>query len=742
VFEDLGDDAELFSLHMLAKSAKEMQNKGRKNLFGQDIKGKEIDDNDMITTLEDATKPHYDANKKAWDAAEKRLKEFNKSVLDIMEAASVIDGKTRATWERENYIPFFRLSDTIAIEDVTHLHPQTPDKGVKGIKMLGGSKRRIADPTQNLIGAYSTFLHSSLKNVARAKAIKMLKSYDLAEATSGRDMGPEVIRIKVKGKTVAYKIHDTATLNAILYMDDLTQGKFSTVLTAPRRWLTYAVTQNPAFKVANWWRDTLTTATLEKEFIPVWDSVIGAIHGFRNSDLAKAYKATGGAFMGAYHQRDILKPTEKAVTKLKKRLGKKRRFWNPIKWLELYNKLGEISENSARLGLYARKIKAGQTEAQAGFAAMDLLNFNRSGDSTTMRTAAALLPFFNARVQGLYKLGRAAVGKNRTAKERANVFIYASAIALLSLLNYLRLKDDERYDELRNDEKWNYYHFFDVPFLGHVRLPVPFEIGTLGKLPQVIWEQMAGGDKNVNAFLKFAATQIFSLDYPQAIKPIVQQATNRDRFTGVPIVPASKKDLEGFMQVGPKTSQLAIELGKAAEYFGAPTEFQSPLRIEKFFNDYFSYLSMATFATADKAFDWAKGAPEDPFLYDTLGFVFGTSRFIRGEHPTRRTKYEEKFYDMVMEADKAQKTLNAMKKDKSIDRERTREYMKLKRAVIRQRKSMRSIQSKLKRLRTKENLIINSAKSREEKRKEINALAEQRTAILKKAIKKYEQSGG
>jgi hypothetical protein len=741
IFENLGDDADLFSLRMLAASAKEMQAKGRQNLFGTDEKGNQIDDTEMIKTLEEATQPAYEASTEAWDAAEKRLKEFNKSVLDIMQAASLIDGETRSNWERENYIPFFRLADDLSMEDVRQLHPEG-DIGVKGIKKLAGSKRNVANPIQNLIGAYATFLHSSLKNVARAKAIKTLKHHDLATATSASDTSKDTIELKVKGKSVRYRVGDQLALNAILYLDDISGNSFSNVISAPRRWLTYAVTQNPAFKVANWWRDTLTTATLEKDFIPVWDSVIGAYHAFANTDLAKSYRATGGAFMGAYHQRDILKPTEKAVSKLRKRLEKKRRFWNPIRWLDLYNHLGAVSENSARLGLYARKQKAGATEAQAGFAAMDLLNFNRSGDSHTMRTAAAMLPFFNARIQGLYKLGRAAFGKNRTTGERAKTYIMASAIAFLSLMLFLRNDDDERFNQLRDDEKWNYYHFFDVPALGHVRLPVPFEVGTLGKLPQVIWEQLAGGDKNVKKFLKFAATQVFSLDTPQFMKPIVQQWRNKDAFTGVPIVPQSKVGLEPFMQVSVRTSELAKKLGRAAELMNLPDDWQSPQRIEKFFGDYFSYLSMGVFATADMAFDWAKAAPEDPFLYDTLGYMFGISRFVKGEAPTRRTKYEEKFYDMVLESDKAQKTFNAMRKDKSFPKAEVRAYRDLRRAHIRQRKSLRNVQNFLKRLRTKENLIINSNKSREQKRKEIDELTERRVKKLRETIKKYEQSGG
>jgi len=300
VFENLGDDAELFLLRQQAKSAQEMLDKGRTELFGNDQEGNLINDQEMIDTILASTDEMYKADKEKWDSSEKRLKEYNKSVLDILENSSVIDGKTRAEWERENYMPFFRTMTDFLDGDVKMLHPGATGAKVRGMKRLKGSRKNVGDPMSNLLNAYSSGIHNALRNVARVKALKLLKKFDLAEPTD-RTSGKGVVQIKVRGKDQYWQVEDKLTFNAIMHLDDMSNGTFSRVLNAPKRWLTLAVTQNPAFKLANWFRDSITTATLEKEFIPIIDSIRGMYHAGMNTDTMKELRSVGGAFSGAYH---------------------------------------------------------------------------------------------------------------------------------------------------------------------------------------------------------------------------------------------------------------------------------------------------------------------------------------------------------------------------------------------------------------------------------------------------------
>jgi hypothetical protein len=753
VFENLGSDAEMFMYRMMGKSAQEMLNKGRKNLFGTDGQGKDLNDQEVINNLMESTQKLYDKNTKGWEEAEARLKEINKSVLDIMEQGGLINEATRAEWERETYIPFFRVMDDIKGTDVMILHPGTPAP-IRGIHKLAGGRENVADPLQNLIGAYAQGIHAALKNTSRLKAIKLLNELGLAEPTTDQ-AGPLVVDVKIKGKTHYWHVHDKMAFNAIMAMDDMTQGAFSSIVTAPKRWLTFAVTQNPAFRLANWFRDSITTATLEKEFIPIWDSLIGMYHAAFNTETFKEYKSTGGAFTGAYHQRDILSSQAKGIASLRKEAVRGKRITpfrkgdvkgiikqtlNPMSWLDLYNKMGDVSENAARVGLYRKKRAAGRTAQQAGFAAKDLLDFHRTSSNKMLRTFIHTVPFLNARIQGLYKLGREGTDLKKGKAHLANFYLTSAMIGMLSIGNHLLYRDDDRYKGLTDDEKWYYFHFYDLPGIpGHVQIPSPFEIGTIaGKLPVVLWERLVEqrtDNDEVKRFLEFAFMDMFGFNpLPQAVKPIVQQYMNRDFFTDAPIVPRRLQGIDPDLVWDRRTSVTARALGEAAKAAGLPEAWQEPIRIEKLFKDYFSYLGVATFQGTDLAYDWITNAPDDPLDVQTLKYLTGVGRFYKGTGPAKRTKYDEKFWDLATAIDKAHKSMNHVKKESGFKAKQV--YRKKHKHLLDAKFKTEFVKMRLRTLKTQENRIYNSTKPVTQKRKELDILQRKRNELMRVNVEK------
>nr|WP_330163160.1 LPD38 domain-containing protein [Yersinia frederiksenii] len=98
-----------------------------------------------------------------------------------------------------------------------------------------------------------------------------------------------------------------------------------------------------------------------------------------------------------------------------------------------------------------------------------------------------MLPFFNARMQGLSKLGRAIKENPREVLKRGGM-ITAASLALMAL-NW----DDKRYEELQDWDKDTYWHVW----IGdqHVRFPKPFEIGLMfGTLPERFVRALGGKD--------------------------------------------------------------------------------------------------------------------------------------------------------------------------------------------------------------------------------------------------------
>jgi hypothetical protein len=730
-----------------------MLKKGRKNLFGTDGQGKDLNDQEVIDNLMESTQKLYDKNTKGWEEAEARLKEINTSVLDIMEQGNLINGATRKEWERETYIPFFRVMDDIQGTDVMILHPGTPAK-IKGIHKLAGGRENVADPMSNLLGAYAQGIHAALKNTSRLKAVKLLNELGLAEPTTDQT-GRMTVDVKIKGKTHYWQVHDKMAFNAIMAMDDMTQGAFSSIVTAPKRWLTFAVTQNPAFRIANFFRDSITTATLEKEFIPIWSSLVGMYDTAFNTEISKEYRSTGGSFSGAYHQRDILSTSSKGIESLRKEALKGRRTTpfkkgdvkgiikqtlNPMSWLDLYNKIGDISENAARVGLYRAKRKKGMTAQQAGFAAKDLLDFHRTSRNRFLRTFIHTVPFLNARIQGLYKLGREGTNVKKGKAHMANFYLTGSMIAMLSIGNHLLYRDDDRYKGLTDDEKWYYFHFYDIPGIpGHVQIPSPFEIGTLaGKAPVVLWERFIDqrtDNDEVKRFLTFAMMDMFGFNVlPQAVKPIVQQYMNRDFFTDAPIVPRRLQGIDPDLVWDRRTSVTARALGKAAEAAGLPEAWQEPIRIEKLFKDYFSYLGVATFQGTDLAYDWITNAPDDPLDVQTLKYLTGVGRFYKGTGPAKRTKYDEMFWDLATAVDKAHKSMNHVKKEDGFKAKS--KYRAKHRHILDAKFKTEFVKMRLRTLKTKENRIYNSTKPVTQKRKELDILQRKRNELMRVNVEK------
>jgi hypothetical protein len=150
--------------------------------------------------------------------------------------------------------------------------------------------------------------------------------------------------------------------------------------------------------------------------------------------------------------------------KVKAALGK---VWD--EWQEF----GDRMENVNRTALYKQLIAEGKTPLEAAFAARDMMDFSLQGSWTAVRFLTQIVPFMNARLQGLYKLGRAC--KDNPARWATSL----GAVALASIALLLAYKDD---DDWKKREDWDRDNFwwFKVGDKAY-RIPKPFEIGAMGR---------------------------------------------------------------------------------------------------------------------------------------------------------------------------------------------------------------------------------------------------------------------
>jgi hypothetical protein len=343
--------------------------------------------------------------------------------------------------------------------------------------------------------------------------------------------------------------------------------------------------------------------------------------------------ASGNSFVGSYIKADRPEAFAKFAKKIVKREGRGalgRILNSPAKLYNFWETFTEASENAARLALYSNLKKAGKTKLEASFAARDIMDFQKRGASPVVQYLTQTVPFLNARIQGLVKMGQAA------AKNPGMYTLKGGMIAMASLALWAAYKDDDRYKELEDWERFAYYHFWIGEH--HFRIPKPFETG-------VIWSSawtaaadvMTGNDEadHITSFIGASLLDTFAFNpIPQAARPIMEQYFNKTFFTGRPIVPQGMKYREPGERYYPWDHESAIILGKALGV--------SPRRIQALVRGYLAGLGVGIMAGTDIMVRQFAEFPERPTT--DIGTYPMIGRFVK-KGPAKYTKYQSKFYD-------------------------------------------------------------------------------------------------
>ena len=286
------------------------------------------------------------------------------------------------------------------------------------------------------------------------------------------------------------------------------------------------------------------------------------------------------------------------------------------------------------------------------------------GDNAIMRFLAESVPFLNARVQGLYRLGR---GVTKTTV--AGMFLRGALLAAVSLALLARNWDDDRYKELSDDQKSNYWHLWDVFQKGdHWQIPKPFETGAVfGTIPEIMGDAFLSNadepDRAAQAANMVAYTfgqQLNLAPHPALVWPMVELATNKNSYTGAPILNQGDEGILPEDQVGPRTSPTYRALAQSMPGF-APEALRSPKQLEFLARAYIGNVQDYVLLATDKIVREINGEPEPPRATsnDWPGL-----RDFRKVGPATHTKYMDSMYDV---ADKAEKIYQSWNKASQAD---------------------------------------------------------------------------
>ncbi|MEJ6520340.1 LPD5 domain-containing protein [Shewanella bicestrii] len=722
---------------MGANRAKQLKAEGRENNLSQA-------DIDELLAL-------ADGKEKLFEEVRAEYNKINSAVLDVAQGAGLISEAQRAGFDEQYYVPFFREQDVDPeMQDIASMvtAPFTK-KGIAGqsakIKELKGGKQSTKDLLENIILRQSTMLDAALKNKAMLEVTDNLSGTEFMTEVDSPEFAKlsqrelnSIQRVKVMrdGQAVAYAVTDPALLRGLIAVNDVgSQALFNRMGRSAKRFLTTGVTLSPDFIFKNFIRDAAHAWMINKDDFKLGtDSIKGLKKAFKEDEAYRDLIFSGAAFQGGYiHGAD----PEAAAQQIRRALAKKglsskqidgymgSLVTNGKMLLEKYRNASDKVENANRLSTYEAGLAAGKSRRQAAFEAKDLMDYSLKGNFALISTMIDFLPFFNARLQGMYKLARAsAAGENDKVLKvlSANLAMKGLKVAAFSLALAWMNDDDDRYKELPDWDKDANWHFW----IGddHWRIPKPFELGVVfGTMPERLFGFGTGSQtgRDLGRAVGNAVFNTMALNpIPQIALPVVEVMTNKSFFKGTAIEGMSDENRMPGDRYNAYTSDTAREVGQLLNV--------SPKKIEHLVNGYAGTLGGYVLAISDVMARQMLGKekPETPISrYPVIKAFYG------GDAPTGSTYYQNEFYKALDAANQAYGSYKRAAEEQ--DSSRMMDVLEDNRDKLGVRIALNRVQRQVSALGKQAEMVNNSSMSPSEKREKLDAITRQKNAIYQSA---------
>lgn len=729
ILDGLGNHRENFFKWIAGHRSERLMKEGKENNFNAD----EIA---YMKTLNRGNEALFDSQKKKYDA-------FIKSILDLQQDMGLIDPESRAQWEDAWYLPYYREAENGEVKG-----PWT-SKGIANqsstVRKLKGSDLTIKDPIENLFNYVAKSVDASMKNEAMRRSVVNLADTGVLEVIESPNkmdferIGKDVVKVFIDGQEKLVQVNDPELYRAFTMIDlERSNSTFMKAARQAKKVLTVSTTSMPDFIIRNFMRDSIHSWAINKDgFKPVTASWAGFKKALRTDDSLVDMMFAGATFGGGYSNVYDPASTAKTIRSVLRRKGysdsQMQEFESSIvrnskevmgkveQGLHKYKNLSEAAENANRLATYEAAIKSGKSKAQAAFESRDLMDFSVMGASNIMINLSDMLPFFNARMQGLSKLGRGIKENPREVLKRGGM-ITAASLALMAL-NW----DDKRYEELQDWDKDTYWH----AWIGdqHVRFPKPFEIGLMfGTLPERFIRALGGKDTGAKfgklVAHNFMETMAFN-PIPQVAMPIAEAYVNYDFFKGGPIENMADSNLMAGARYNDQTSLLMREIGEATN--------MSPKMLDHIVMGYTGSLGSYVMGATNLLMRNLKDYGETPAMrLDEMPVV---KSFFRGSDPAKSTQFTEDFYRMMTEANQINSTINSFRKQGRGDD--ASELIEENRGKLSQRQGLTATQKQVKALNAQiEMMRRDRILTADQKREKIDRLMATRNKLVQQAVER------
>lgn len=684
----------------------------------------------------------------------REYKKLNDAMLDMAEEAGLVNPESRKEWQSDWYIPFYRNVENEA-GDLTLLAPRTKrglSHQTSGIKQLKGGAMATNDLLENILANWMKLADASMKNSALVKTVDNLSGTDYIEEFDGesevdyvgKKSDKNVIRIQREGRSEYYKVHDPALLRAVTHLSSTGhQDPVSKAGRYMKRLLTTGVTASPDFILRNFIRDAAHAWAINPDgFKFATDSLKGFKDALREDPAYRELMFAGASFQGGYVHGTDPEASAQIIRRALEKKGlspkaihayEKSLLDTPAKGYDAlkrgwqkYREFGDKIENANRLATYKAARANGKELLQAAFEAKDLMDYSLRGNFQLMQYMIDLVPFMNARLQGMSKLARAARENPKRVIVQAGVKLAFFSFAL-AMLN----DDDERYQKLPDWDKDANWHFW----LGdeHYRIPKPFEIGIVfGTLPERLYHTAVGNQESEKLLwsLSHNLWETMAINpTPQFAMPMIESVANRQFFFDKPIEGMSD---QGKLPEARYDENTSMTMRIVGDWLG-----MSPKKLQHLWNGYLGTMGMYALGAADMAANWATDRPDRPAK--GLEDLPVMKVLYRGDGPAKSTQYTTDVYDYWSEVEEIYRTIRAFQKEGKTEEandlmQSNRDKLKYRRALGKARKQLGDIRDQMNRV--SRNRLMDA----DRKKERMDKLIEQRNAISKRFAELAEEA--
>ena len=401
------------------------------------------------------------------------------------------------------------------------------------------------------------------------------------------------------------------------------------------------------------------------------------------------------------------------------------------------DRLALQADAATRTLIYDNAIKNGLSEAEADYAVRESMNFSKRGLSPTVQYASRLIPFFNAQIQGLSVLVKAATGNmpsEDVLKIKRKFANNAMMLTGFGLAYAMAMDDDEYYKNAKPKDR--YSNFF-VPLPGvdePLKLPIPYEFGFFFSAGVALADSIKGEvdtPQQLRAIKDMFVGAIPGASgnfVPQIVKPLAEVYANRNFFSGTPLESARLEKLNPEARYNAHTTEVA-------KWMATMVPGLSPIQIEHIVSGYLGQIPLMVLASTNEMFRDGKEEPtrklsEMPLIGSSFQRKYG------GEDA-------DVVYKLANDAMEAKRTFENYRKTGKL--EDAKEFLADNRAEIMVAPMAAQYQKLMGALRKQEEIIRGSNMPPDAKEKRIDALNEQRQLQSErylKAIRRAEAASG